>query len=274
MYNSIHIVTLILSSISIILIILKLLVQDWEKIFGNCENFHRLFLFVFIIIHAVSYIIDCPNESTTLSKILCILHLCAMIEIFTYIPIIASITSFYFMPCGCDICFHFMPYVQMVIWSIFICFLGDFSNIGNNWYRINNFTIAIWIIFAIFIVCFLISYYVIPYCYPSTLVDNEREYKDEYEEKWIKECETTLHKFFVGQIVLIFNMIFYFIASKGTSTFIHGFYPILDCVSIVIFILLCIFKPDDFTNLFGCQFFPKDTLTEEQERIKIISLVM
>lgn len=274
MYDLIHIVTLILSCISIFLIILKLLVQDFKKIFQKCENIPIFYLLIFIILHSVSYIIPFSNEAQTLSKIFGIIHLCAMIVIFTYIPVTASFAlSSLFAHC-CFAFFTFIPYVQIAIWILFICLLGDFSNIGNNWYRINNFTIAIWIVFTIFIIFFLISYYMIPDMYSGTLLDNRKDYGEEYDEKWIKDCENTMNKFFIALIFLIVNMIFYFIASKGSSSFIHGFYPILDCVSIVIFILLAVYKNEDFTNLFGCNLLPKDELTEEQERIKIISLVM
>ena len=114
----------------------------------------------------------------------------------------------------------------------------------------------------------------LPDMYSGALVDNLRDYREEYNEKWIEDCNNTMNKFFIALVFLIVNMIFYFIASKCNSSFIHNFYPIVDCVSIVIFILLAVYKNEDYTNLFKCNFLPKDVLTEEEQRIKLISLVM
>ncbi len=114
----------------------------------------------------------------------------------------------------------------------------------------------------------------LPDMYSGALVDNLRDYREEYNEKWIEDCNNTMNKIFIALVFLIVNMIFYFIASKCNSSFIHNFYPIVDCVSIVIFILLAVYKNEDYTNLFKCNFLPKDELTEEELRTKLISLVM
>ena len=52
----------------------------------------------------------------------------------------------------------------------------------------------------------------LPDMYSGALVDNLRDYREEYNEKWIEDCNNTMNKFFIALVFLIVNMIFYFIA--------------------------------------------------------------